>query len=348
MRTRHRGSHTGSHRLVTGDYDAPTSRRSADRPRRGLLRVWPVLALLAVSLSSAWLVTEVRTGGTASAGNLTGTPTAAKASSSPEADAPADEEEEEDAPEEDSATPKQKSRDDGAPLPKGFEQTKFGPLGPADKDFLVKVRLAGLWEGPAGRQAQKRSNSRSVKSAGRHLVIDHAKLDKQVLEIGEELGVELPDEPNADQKKWLKEMTDAEDAEAYDKVWTQRLRAAHGKVFSVVSQVRAGTRNTMVRNFAQAAVVVVMKHMTVLEQTGETKFSDLPLPPDPNQAAAPTGNTSGKAAGQAPDDTAADVETTNAASTSKKGSVGTYIIVVMLGVAGIISMVALRELYSRR
>src|SRR5215211_3870626 len=29
-------------------------------------------------------------------------------------------------------------------------QTRFGPLTPADRDFLIKVRLAGLWEGPAG------------------------------------------------------------------------------------------------------------------------------------------------------------------------------------------------------
>src|SRR5687768_16892171 len=41
-------------------------------------------------------------------------------------------------------------------LPEGWTATKWGPLGPTDRDLLVKVRLAGLWEMPAGDQAQRR------------------------------------------------------------------------------------------------------------------------------------------------------------------------------------------------
>jgi hypothetical protein len=41
----------------------------------------------------------------------------------------------------------------GTPGTGGWVQTQWGPLGPADRDLLVKVRLAGLWEGPTGQQA---------------------------------------------------------------------------------------------------------------------------------------------------------------------------------------------------
>lgn len=36
----------------------------------------------------------------------------------------------------------------------GWTQTQWGPLGPADRDLLVKVRQANLWEGPTGQQAE--------------------------------------------------------------------------------------------------------------------------------------------------------------------------------------------------
>jgi len=42
--------------------------------------------------------------------------------------------------------------------------------------------------------------------------------------------------------------------------------------------VRAGTRNDLIRSFAQTAVNVVMKHMTLLESIGDVDFGALPAP----------------------------------------------------------------------
>ncbi len=56
--------------------------------------------------------------------------------------------------------------------------------------------------------------------------------------------------------------------EAFDRTWADRLRAAHGTVFGLIAEVRAGTRNGTIRDFAQQANNIVMKHMTLLESTG--------------------------------------------------------------------------------
>lgn len=64
----------------------------------------------------------------------------------------------------------------------------------------------------------------------------------------------------------------------FDRVFTARLRDAHGKVFTFVSAVRADTRNSLIRDFAGQAVDVVMKHMTLLEGTGLVDYSTLPTP----------------------------------------------------------------------
>ncbi|MEV0591289.1 DUF4142 domain-containing protein [Nonomuraea cavernae] len=156
-----------------------------------------------------------------------------------------------------------------------------GPLGPADRDLLVKVRQAGLWEIPTGRWTAERAESQRVKDVGAHLVEDHTKLDAVTRQYAARLGVALPDEPSPEQQSWMAQLA-AESGPAFDRDFANLLRAAHGKVFSVVAGVRAGTRNSEIRKFSQHAVNVVMKHMTLLESTGLVDYDQLPEPPTPS------------------------------------------------------------------
>lgn len=150
-------------------------------------------------------------------------------------------------------------------------QTSYGPLSALDQDFLVKVRLAGLWELPAGRQAQAKGTTPAVRTAGRHLVEGHRFLDERVLAVASRLNLDLPDEPSDEQKQWLATLDEAQGAE-YDRRFANILRLAHGKVFSVVAQVRASTRNSLVRELADDANTTVLDHIKVLEATGYVDF----------------------------------------------------------------------------
>ncbi|USX55448.1 DUF4142 domain-containing protein [Lentzea sp. HUAS12] len=169
-----------------------------------------------------------------------------------------------------------------------YTQTQFGPMGPAGRDMLVKVRLAGLWEGPAGRLGLEKSANPLVKEAGRHLISGHAELDAKVLELGRTLNVPLPSESNADQKGWIAEMTNAPAGSAeFDRVFANRLRAAHGGVYKFLAVVRTGTRNTLIRDFAKRCMEVVLDHIQVLEATGMVDFTDTEAIPLAALAAAP-------------------------------------------------------------
>jgi predicted outer membrane protein len=166
--------------------------------------------------------------------------------------------------------------------------TPSGPLTAADRDFLVRVRLAGLWEGPSGRLAQQRTHDPLVRTAGQHLIAGHAELDTKVLAIAGQLGVDLPTEPNHDQTTWLGEMTAASTQQAFDNVFVARLRAAHGTVYGFAAAVRADTGNSTVRAFAERVMQVVLDHITVLERTGLVRYTALPLPVAPSSAPAAT------------------------------------------------------------
>ncbi|MFD4637513.1 DUF4142 domain-containing protein [Lentzea sp. NPDC058436] len=156
-----------------------------------------------------------------------------------------------------------------------YVQTRFGPMGPAGRDLLQKVALAGLWEGPAGRMGLEKSSSPKVQEAGRHLIEGHADLDRRTVELARTLNVDLPTRPSEAQQGWLDEMEAAPArSPEFDRVFANRLRAAHGVVYKFLATVRTGTRNTAIRDYAKVCMDTVLDHMTVLEATGVVDFND--------------------------------------------------------------------------
>ncbi|GAB2908537.1 MULTISPECIES: DUF4142 domain-containing protein [Streptomyces] len=153
----------------------------------------------------------------------------------------------------------------------GTVNTQWGPLTAADRDLIVRVRLAGLWELPAAEQAMQRSKSPAVKEAADHLIVGHKDLDQRVRAVAEQLNVELPNQPNAQQQGFLQQMTNATD-DQYDRVWANLLRSAHGKIFPAIGTVRNMTENTLVRQLASDTNQTVLDHITMLEKTGQVDF----------------------------------------------------------------------------
>ena len=160
-----------------------------------------------------------------------------------------------------------------------------GTLSAADKDLVVKVRLAGLWEIPAGEMAQEKSEDPRIRKIGREIAAQHEVLDAFDRAAAKKLKISLPGKPNSDQQKWLAEMRDAEGAE-FDKIYIDRLRSAHGKIFPAIATIRASTRNDTVRKLAQQANQFVMTHLTLLESSGIVDYKALPTAPPPTTGAA--------------------------------------------------------------
>lgn len=163
-----------------------------------------------------------------------------------------------------------------------WRMTEFGPLGPADIDILIKVRQAGLWEIPVSQQAQDRARTQVVKDVGQRLAADHIELDRRTVDVAAQLDVDLPSQPNPAQQRNMEVLTDLE-GEEYDYEFANRLRKAHGGVFESLAEVRAGTRNDLIRSFASHGTVVVLRHMNHLESTGLVDHEDLNQPVDPNR-----------------------------------------------------------------
>jgi len=177
----------------------------------------------------------------------------------------------------------------GVPVPPNelITDKAAGAVTAADKDLVIKVRLAGLWEIPAGEMAQEKSDDERIQEIGRDIAEQHGELDAFARAAAKKLKIDLPDEPNSDQQGWLDEMRDAEGTD-FDRIYIDRLRAAHGKIFPAIATVRASTRNDTVRKLAQRTNQFVATHMTLLESSGIVDFKALPTAPAPNASTGPT------------------------------------------------------------
>ncbi|MFI0510925.1 DUF4142 domain-containing protein [Streptomyces sp. WSLK1-5] len=149
--------------------------------------------------------------------------------------------------------------------------TQWGSLTEADRDFVVKVRAAGLWEYPLGELAMQRGTTAEMKEAGQHLVVGHAGLDQLCRRIAPELNITLPNQASPQQQQFVA-TADSKAGREFDSTAVNIMRVTHGQIFPVIAKIRATTENTLVRRLADLANDTVLDHITVLEKTGMVNY----------------------------------------------------------------------------
>lgn len=146
-----------------------------------------------------------------------------------------------------------------------------GPLTEADRDFVVKVRAAGLWEYPVGQMAIKKATTKAARTAGEHLIAGNAALDAACRSVAGELDITLPNQPSPQQQGFVAQLN-ADSGKQFDTDMATILRATQGQILSTVASVRTTTKNSLIRALADKTNDTVMDHITIVEKTGLVDF----------------------------------------------------------------------------
>lgn len=149
--------------------------------------------------------------------------------------------------------------------------TQYGPLTEADRDFVVKVRAAGLWEYPLGEISLQKGSTPEMREAGKHLIVGHAGLDEMCRKIAPELGITLPNRASPQQQQFVA-TSQAANGKEFDSTAANIMRVTHGQIFPVIAKIRATTKNTLVRQLADLANDTVLDHLTMMEKTNTVNF----------------------------------------------------------------------------
>ncbi|HEY3465103.1 MAG TPA: DUF4142 domain-containing protein [Amycolatopsis sp.] len=164
-----------------------------------------------------------------------------------------------------------------APTEASLTETPFGPISPAGRKLLTIVQQTSLREITTSTWALQRSANPAVREAARTIITQHKDLETRDTDISTRMGLAVPTQPAPDMQIGIDRMR-GESGEEFDRDYVNTLRKAHAEALILVSTVRADTRNTLVRPFADLAGDYIKTHINLLEQTGDVDYAQLPVP----------------------------------------------------------------------
>ncbi|MEO3775604.1 DUF4142 domain-containing protein [Micromonospora sp. B11E3] len=173
-----------------------------------------------------------------------------------------------------------------------------------DTQYLQALHQVNLFEIASGNMAQQKGQNQQVKDLGAQFVTDHTQLDQTVQSTAQQLGVQLPGSPTADQQKILDRLNGLSGAE-FDKQWVTDELAGHVQaVQATQTEISQGSEQSVVQ-LAQNALPVLQAHLdalTALAQTlgipvPQTSASGTPSPGGTATTPAPGGTSESPAPG---------------------------------------------------
>lgn len=147
---------------------------------------------------------------------------------------------------------------------------------PSDRSFMVSLRQANSWLVPVSKEVPVRTTNAGISNAGKDIFEGHSRLDVDLLKYADELNVVLPNDASNEHQALITEMAERT-GDNHDRAYATIVRQAQGGLLVMAVQTRATTQNTTIRTLAHQTVQMLIRTMTVLENTGLVDPSALEL-----------------------------------------------------------------------
>jgi len=133
----------------------------------------------------------------------------------------------------------------------------------ADERFLTEALQGDLAEVKMGELAQQKGQSDRVKEFGQTLVKDHGDHSKKLQQLGQQLGVTMPTEPNSKQKSDYEKMNKLSGAQ-FDREFAKHMVDDHKKDISKY-QAEA-KRQGPIGDLAKQTVPTLQQHLQMAQE----------------------------------------------------------------------------------
>jgi putative membrane protein len=141
---------------------------------------------------------------------------------------------------------------------------------PSDQDatWLRAAHQSNLAEIAAGNAAQQSATTADVRNLGAMFIRMHTDLDNQLKPVAQQLGVELPGEPTAQQQQQLSAVQ-AQRGQQFDTAWIAQQIASHSTTLSATQKELQAGSDQQVLQLARAATPVVQQHLSELRNAAQ-------------------------------------------------------------------------------
>jgi putative membrane protein len=133
----------------------------------------------------------------------------------------------------------------------------------ADRTFVHKVGLGGMFEVDAGKMAQEKGSSQAVKDFGANEVKDHTVVNDGLKSVADSMGIAVPEHRDAKFQK-MYDSLESKSGTAFDKAYVQAMAKLHDGDEALFVKESKTTKNPDMQAFAAKSAATVEGHIDVL------------------------------------------------------------------------------------
>jgi predicted outer membrane protein len=166
------------------------------------------------------------------------------------------------------------------------------PTTGVDERYLARAHRDHLAEIEAGRLAQERGSTATIREQGRRLATDHTALDRELQNVASLLDVSLPTEPTRLRRAQLRRAAERSGRD-FDQTWTDQEIISHRRALQAAKDEAASGTSPYVQVLARETMPVLEAHLEMLSEVQAGA---------PGQPGSIPAGISGLAASRAPQD----------------------------------------------
>jgi putative membrane protein len=141
----------------------------------------------------------------------------------------------------------------------------FAMNGDLDESFFKNAAEGGISEVNAGKLAQTKGASQSVRDFGAMMVKDHSAANEKLASIAAAQGVKLPDSPGMMQMAEGKELK-MKSGDSFDKSYIKGQIKAHQETIELFQKEIASGKDPQAQQFASATLPTLQGHLAKIDE----------------------------------------------------------------------------------
>ena len=145
-----------------------------------------------------------------------------------------------------------------------------GMATPADRTFVHKVGLGGMFEVDSSKLAADKASSQELKDFAANEVTEHTQVGDKLKKVAAEMNIEVPMQRDAKFQK-MYDALEAKSGSDFDALYFKDMKTIHDTDGGLFAKEAKTTSNPDMKAFATETVGIVKRHIAALKQINLAK-----------------------------------------------------------------------------
>jgi putative membrane protein len=150
--------------------------------------------------------------------------------------------------------------------------TPNASLSEQDRQFMNDAATGGMAEVELGQLALQKSKNLSVREFGRWMATDHALANNQLKQVAQGLGVQLPNQIDAEHQKMRDHLVQLSGTQ-FDRQYMQLMLEDHEKDVPQFEKMARSAQAPALKAFAQQVTPVLEQHLAEAQELNSAKLA---------------------------------------------------------------------------